>query len=89
MKCLSCGANISALKLLNTRSKEISCDKCNVRMGVSGVWWFLVAPMLALFFFPFASLPENLFLSVPVVIATVVFAYYITFRVFVRVVIKE
>jgi hypothetical protein len=59
-------------------------------MRVEGVWWFVLAPMLAFFLFPFVPLPDNLFLSTLIVVVAVVLAYYVALRIFVRlVVIKD
>jgi hypothetical protein len=89
MKCPNCGERMSALRILNTRSRVIGCEKCGVRMRVTGLWWFLLVPMLVFFLFPFGSLPGNLLWSTLILVVSVVLAYYVAFRAFVRLVKME
>lgn len=85
MKCPYCGENISGLKALTAKSRVVNCGACGAGARVEGVWWFLLIPMFLFFFFPFVPLPDNLFLSISIVMGAIIFAYYAAFCVFVRI----
>jgi hypothetical protein len=89
MECPNCEEHVSARRIFNTRSRLIDCEKCGVRMRVTGFWWFSLTPLLAFSLFPFGSLPDSLLWSTLILAASVVLAYFVAFRAFVRLVKME
>ena len=84
MKCSKCGAQISTLQVINTKSNIICCKKCDTQMRLKGLWAFLFVPMLLFFLFPYAYLPISLFWSISTLVVSLALTYYVAFRVFVR-----
>lgn len=86
MKCSCCGNEVSALRVLATKSKVVECESCGARGNVRGWLAFLVVPMLLFFVFPVVPLPSNGLLSTALVMMAVVVVYAAAFWAFVRVV---
>jgi uncharacterized protein (DUF983 family) len=85
MKCPRCGSGLSAFRVVMSTSDVVTCKNCGTAARVSGLWAFLIVPMVAFTFFPYWLLPDSWWQVVAYVSVALASAFVLSYRLFVRV----